>query len=202
MTPAGRCPERYSAPMKLRIWAALGAVYLIWGSTYLAIRFAIETMPPFLMGGLRFLIAGTALFAVRRLIGDQPPVQGRVALGGHRRPVSADSEATAASSSPSSGFLQPDRVTDRDDPAVDRAHRLAAAGRTAPDRPSAARRAGRVRRRGAADRPRRDRVGRAHGVGRGADCRARRVAVGRWLALWPRRGAARPRRCSAPAWRC
>ncbi len=59
--------------MKLRIWAALGAVYLIWGSTYLAIRFAIETMPPFLMGGLRFLIAGTALFAVRRLMGDKPP---------------------------------------------------------------------------------------------------------------------------------
>jgi drug/metabolite transporter (DMT)-like permease len=59
--------------MKLRIWAALGAVYLIWGSTYLAIRFAIETMPPFLMGGLRFLIAGAVLFAIRRLLGDRPP---------------------------------------------------------------------------------------------------------------------------------
>ena len=59
--------------MKLRIWAALGAVYLIWGSTYLAIRFAIETMPPFLMGGVRFLIAGAVLFALRRLLGDKPP---------------------------------------------------------------------------------------------------------------------------------
>ena len=59
--------------MKLRIWAALGSVYLIWGSTYLAIRFAIETMPPFLMGGVRFLIAGAALFAMRRLMGDKPP---------------------------------------------------------------------------------------------------------------------------------
>ena len=59
--------------MKLRVWAALGAVYLIWGSTYLAIRFAIETMPPFLMGGLRFLIAGAVLFAIRRLLGDRPP---------------------------------------------------------------------------------------------------------------------------------
>jgi drug/metabolite transporter (DMT)-like permease len=59
--------------MKLRIWAALGAVYLIWGSTYLAIRFAIETMPPFLMGGVRFLIAGAVLFAVRRLLGDKLP---------------------------------------------------------------------------------------------------------------------------------
>lgn len=59
--------------MKLRIWAALGAVYLIWGSTYLAIRFAIETMPPFLMAGVRFLIAGAVLFAIRRLLGDRRP---------------------------------------------------------------------------------------------------------------------------------
>ncbi len=38
------------------------AVYLIWGSTYLAIRFAISTIPPFLMGGLRFLTAGTLVY--------------------------------------------------------------------------------------------------------------------------------------------
>jgi drug/metabolite transporter (DMT)-like permease len=42
---------------------AFAAVYLIWGSTYLAIRFAIETLPPFLMAGLRLLAAGSALFA-------------------------------------------------------------------------------------------------------------------------------------------
>lgn len=42
--------------------AALAAVYLIWGSTYLAIKYAIETLPPFLMAGTRFLIAGTILF--------------------------------------------------------------------------------------------------------------------------------------------
>jgi len=41
---------------------ALGATYFIWGSTYLAIRFAIDSFPPFLMAGLRFLLAGFLLF--------------------------------------------------------------------------------------------------------------------------------------------
>lgn len=49
------------------------AVYVAWGSTYLAIRFAVETMPPFLMAAARFLIAGSVLFAVRRLAGDPLP---------------------------------------------------------------------------------------------------------------------------------
>lgn len=47
-----------------RIWAALGTVYIVWGSTYLAIRVAIETLPPFLMAATRFLVAGAVLFAV------------------------------------------------------------------------------------------------------------------------------------------
>ena len=45
---------------------AFAAVYLIWGSTYLAIRVAIETMPPMLMAGARFLVAGMLLFAIAR----------------------------------------------------------------------------------------------------------------------------------------
>jgi drug/metabolite transporter (DMT)-like permease len=61
--------------MKLRIWSALIAVYVVWGSTYLAIRFAVETMPPFLMAALRFFIAGGILFAWRRLAGDAPPTR-------------------------------------------------------------------------------------------------------------------------------
>jgi drug/metabolite transporter (DMT)-like permease len=44
------------------IIAAFAAVYIIWGSTYLGIKFAIETLPPFLMSGLRFLIAGLILY--------------------------------------------------------------------------------------------------------------------------------------------
>ena len=57
----------------LAIWAAMISVYLIWGSTYLAIRFAIETIPPFLMAGIRFLIAGGILYGVRRGQGDAVP---------------------------------------------------------------------------------------------------------------------------------
>lgn len=57
------------------------SVYIVWGSTYLAIRFAIETMPPFLMASARFLIAGTILYVWRRLSGDAPatPIQWRSA---------------------------------------------------------------------------------------------------------------------------
>jgi drug/metabolite transporter (DMT)-like permease len=51
-----------------RLWLALGTVYVIWGSTYLAIRVAVRTLPPFLMAGFRFLVAGGLLylFAFRR----------------------------------------------------------------------------------------------------------------------------------------
>ena len=48
---------------KTRIVAAFAAVYLIWGSTYLTIRIAIDTLPPMLMAGARFFIAGLVLFA-------------------------------------------------------------------------------------------------------------------------------------------
>jgi drug/metabolite transporter (DMT)-like permease len=46
---------------RLRLLISFACVYLIWGSTYLAIRIAIETIPPFLMAGLRFLVAGSVL---------------------------------------------------------------------------------------------------------------------------------------------
>lgn len=49
-------------PKTLTLVAAFAAVYLIWGSTYLAIKYAIETMPPFLMAGTRFFMAGSILF--------------------------------------------------------------------------------------------------------------------------------------------
>ncbi len=47
--------------------AAFAAVYIIWGSTYLAIKYAIETMPTFLMAGFRFTIAGGVLYLIARL---------------------------------------------------------------------------------------------------------------------------------------
>lgn len=55
------------------VWVALLAVYIIWGSTYLAIRFAVAGLPPMLMSGVRFLIAGVGLFIVLRLRGAAMP---------------------------------------------------------------------------------------------------------------------------------
>src|SRR5476649_180114 len=55
--------------------AAFGAVYIIWGSTYLAIRFTIETLPPFLSAGLRFFLAGLALYAFARFKNKEPSPQ-------------------------------------------------------------------------------------------------------------------------------
>lgn len=46
---------------------ALGAIYLIWGSTYLAIRVAVDTLPPFLMASARFLLAGGILYGLSSL---------------------------------------------------------------------------------------------------------------------------------------
>jgi drug/metabolite transporter (DMT)-like permease len=57
----------------LRIVIAFAAIYLIWGSTYLAIRWAVETLPPFVMAGLRFLSAGAVLLAWARWRGAPWP---------------------------------------------------------------------------------------------------------------------------------
>jgi drug/metabolite transporter (DMT)-like permease len=52
-----------TVPPPWRVWAALGAVYVIWGSTYLAIRVMVEDVPPLLGAGARFLLAGAVLLA-------------------------------------------------------------------------------------------------------------------------------------------
>lgn len=57
---------------RARLLASFLAVYIIWGSTYLAIRFAIETLPPLLMAGARFLLAGVIMFAWAWLSGARP----------------------------------------------------------------------------------------------------------------------------------
>ena len=53
-----------AAPTRVRIIIAFADLYLVWGSTYLGIRFAIESIPPFLMAGSRFLLAGMIMFAI------------------------------------------------------------------------------------------------------------------------------------------
>ena len=52
---------------------AFAAIYVIWGSTYLAIRFAIETMPPLGMAAVRFLVAGALMYAWLRTRGASAP---------------------------------------------------------------------------------------------------------------------------------
>jgi drug/metabolite transporter (DMT)-like permease len=61
---ARRIPAAYA-------WAALVSVYLIWGSTYLAIRVAVRTLPPMLMASVRFLVAGGLLYAFTIRRGDR-----------------------------------------------------------------------------------------------------------------------------------
>ena len=60
-------------PKKIAILAAFAALYLIWGSTYLAIFFAIQSIPPFLMAGVRFFLAGIIMFAIARFQGAPKP---------------------------------------------------------------------------------------------------------------------------------
>ncbi|HEX6862927.1 MAG TPA: EamA family transporter, partial [Thermoanaerobaculia bacterium] len=66
--------ENKSAPA-WKIALALGTVYVIWGSTYLAILFAIETLPPFWMAGVRFLISGALLYGWARWRGAPRPAR-------------------------------------------------------------------------------------------------------------------------------
>ena len=60
-------------PARALIVAAFAAVYVIWGSTYLGIRFAIEAMPPLLMAGTRSVLAGAILYAFARGLRREPP---------------------------------------------------------------------------------------------------------------------------------
>ncbi|MBZ0112286.1 MAG: EamA family transporter [Thermoanaerobaculia bacterium] len=60
---------------QLNLLLAMATVYLVWGSTYLAIRFAVESLPPLLMAAVRFLIAGGILCAWRASRGDSLPTR-------------------------------------------------------------------------------------------------------------------------------
>lgn len=60
---------------RAQILTAFAAIYTVWGSTYLAIRYAIETIPPFLMSGVRFLVSGAMLYAWARYRGARRPTR-------------------------------------------------------------------------------------------------------------------------------
>src|SRR4051812_50014013 len=87
-----------SSPQQWQVWSALGAIYVIWGSTYLAIRVMVETVPPALGAGVRFALAGVlmlgalsirggswrAVAAARRQLLGCFVVGAPLAAGGHR----------------------------------------------------------------------------------------------------------------------
>jgi drug/metabolite transporter (DMT)-like permease len=64
-----------TSPRILVVGGSLAAVYLIWGSTYLAIRFGLEGFPPFLLSGIRFSVAGVLMYTVLRLRGTPAPTR-------------------------------------------------------------------------------------------------------------------------------
>jgi drug/metabolite transporter (DMT)-like permease len=72
-------PPSLSGRRAVTVWSGLVALYLIWGSTYLAVMVAIRTMPPLLMSSVRFLVAGAALYvwARRREPGGSVAPDGR-----------------------------------------------------------------------------------------------------------------------------
>lgn len=61
--------------MKSKVWIPLLALYIVWGSTYLGIKVAIETIPPFLHAGIRFLISGLILVIWQRAAGYPLPTR-------------------------------------------------------------------------------------------------------------------------------
>ena len=72
-TPASSASSASASPGA--IWAGMIVIYIVWGSSYLAMRFAIQTMPPFLMAAARFLIAGSVLYAWQRLSRQAAPTR-------------------------------------------------------------------------------------------------------------------------------
>jgi drug/metabolite transporter (DMT)-like permease len=68
-----------------RVWAALAVVYVVWGSTYLAIDLAVETLPSFLMLAVRFLVAGAILYLLSSRGAERPRLvhwRSALAVGG------------------------------------------------------------------------------------------------------------------------
>ncbi len=72
--PAG-APTSPKAPPRWQLAVGFAVIYVLWGSTYLAIRVALDTIPPFVLGAARFLVAGSVLYAFSRLRGAPQPTR-------------------------------------------------------------------------------------------------------------------------------
>ena len=65
--------QRESRIFKAQVVVAFFLLYVVWGSTYIAIKYAIHTIPTFMMGGVRFLIAGLIVYIISTLMGHKQP---------------------------------------------------------------------------------------------------------------------------------
>src|SRR5271167_231302 len=64
--------NHHAGPSRLALLSAFFAIYVVWGSTYLAIRYAVETIPPLIVAGLRHIIAGVVLLGFAYIRGYRP----------------------------------------------------------------------------------------------------------------------------------
>lgn len=95
--------------MDLRAWGALLVVYVVWGSTYLAIKIAVETMPAFTMAGVRYVVAGLLMLVVlavarRSTLRMTWQQAGTAALAGVLLPLGGNGLVTVAEQGISSGL--------------------------------------------------------------------------------------------------
>lgn len=67
--------EHHAHASTTKLALGFAAVYILWGSTYLGIRFAVASIPPLLMAGVRHLVAGVTLYAILRLSGQPRPTR-------------------------------------------------------------------------------------------------------------------------------
>jgi len=80
-TASTSAPATARPPAPLLVALGFATIYLVWGSTYLGIRWAVATIPPFVMGGTRFLLAGVVLHLFLRIRGAPAPTRTQVRDG-------------------------------------------------------------------------------------------------------------------------
>jgi len=132
-----------AAAKRERLWIVLSllALYLIWGSTYFGIRVAVQSIPPYLMAGVRFLTAGIILYAILRARGAAHPTlqqwRGSAIVGlflgvGGMGSVAFAEQYRLDADHAQGRALEVGDMTPRDEPPVDLSNRPHARGRDAP----------------------------------------------------------------------